>query len=45
MLIMRDLNDHSTKLYENNASNMDDYFTDSDLLPFMEQQYLKQKIC
>jgi thiol-disulfide isomerase/thioredoxin len=43
MLIMRDLNDHSTKLYENNASNMDDYFTDPDLLPFMEQQYFKTK--
>jgi thiol-disulfide isomerase/thioredoxin len=43
MLIMTDLNDHSTELYENNASDLEDYFKDSDLLPFMKQQYLKTK--
>jgi thiol-disulfide isomerase/thioredoxin len=43
MLIMSDLNDHSTKLYERNASGLKRYFKNSDLLPYMEQLYLKTR--
>jgi thiol-disulfide isomerase/thioredoxin len=43
MLIMRDLDDHSIKLYEDNSEELMDYLKDSSLLTSIQQEYLKTK--
>jgi thiol-disulfide isomerase/thioredoxin len=43
MLVMGDLDDHSTKLYEENSEQLMDYLKNSSLLASIQQEYLKTK--
>ncbi|WP_292901275.1 TlpA disulfide reductase family protein [Nonlabens sp.] len=43
MLVMGDLDDHSTKLYEDNSEQLMDYLKDSSLLTAIQQEYKKTK--
>ncbi|WP_339687579.1 TlpA disulfide reductase family protein [uncultured Nonlabens sp.] len=43
MLVMGDLDDHSTKLYEENSEQLIDYLKNSSLLASIQQEYLKTK--